>query len=171
MARTCFTRTQIVATAVMSAFLCLPAAAWSSPADTNAFQLIDAGQDNLLRIVSPALDAPAGDDATSGNRISVTISGDGNGGWGQTWDRPLFGAGLPAPGLLQQIGWNNSISLDVSGTENLFSIVQAGSGNLASGQISGIGNAAAITQQGQGNTAHFSQAGSGNALSISQSSW
>lgn len=171
MAQDGFSRKHPVAAAVTSACFALSAgSAWASPADTNAFQLLDAGQDNVLSIVSPALEAPAGATA-EGNRITVSIEGDANGGWGEAWTTPLFGAGLPAPGLLEQTGWNNAIALEVSGTGNLFSIVQAGTANLATGQVSGIGNALAVVQQGQGNIAHFSQAGSGNALSIAQTSW
>ncbi len=166
-----FVRARALTTTVLITAMASGAAAWSSPLDGNDFLLRDAGQDNHLKIVAPALSASRPQVAPSGNRLTVAIKGDRNGGWGQSWQTPLFDQNLPAPGLLMQVGWNNTISLVLDGQDNLFSMSQSGSGNSTIGQITGYDNAATVVQHGHGNMAVFSQTGSRNALAITQNSW
>lgn len=106
------------------------------------------------------------------NQLSLTVSGEYNGGFGQAWPAlPVFASAYSQPGLLAQTGTGNRIDMTVLGSNNLFAMVQNGSGNQATGHVFGTGNAALVTQTGHGNTATFRQQGTGNSLAISQSSW
>lgn len=138
----------------------------------NPLILSGSGVDNLLQIdsVAPPSSRPP-EPATDGNRATLHIEGDFNGGWGLSWpETPLF-SGQGAPGLIRQTGLGNIATLSVAGDHNLFSVVQNGSTNIVSGRIAGSGNMAAVMQQGQGNMASFAQVGTGNSLAITQSSW
>ncbi|MEH6833122.1 MULTISPECIES: hypothetical protein [Falsihalocynthiibacter] len=118
------------------------------------------GLDNFLHIES-----------TSGNTLSLTVTGSENGGLGRTWDsNPLL---LPSlkPGNILQSGDRNTMDIDVLGTNTLFSVVQNGNDNSIRGYSSGTSNAFTVVQSGQQNQAVFSQQGSRNSLSIFQGSW
>ncbi|MDE4139966.1 MULTISPECIES: hypothetical protein [Rhodobacterales] len=106
------------------------------------------------------------------NTITLTISGNDNGGFGQSWPAlPAFAAATIQPGVLSQTGFGNQIDLSVLGSDNLFAIAQNGSNNRAFGQITGTGNTALVMQTGHANVAVFHQHGNGNSVAISQSSW
>lgn len=107
--------------------------------------------------------------ASEGNRIAVSMRGDGNGGGDGAFERLLPG-GLVA-GTLSQTGTGNAIALGVTGDRNLFAAAQSGGGNLVTGSITGSGNIVAAVQNGAGNALSFSQVGDGNSLSVSQVSW
>lgn len=106
------------------------------------------------------------------NTLSLTISGDNNGGFGQSWPAlPAFASAPIQPGMLSQTGSGNQIDMTILGSDNLFAVLQNGTNNHAVGQISGTGNTALVIQTGHGNTAMFQQQGNGNSVAISQSSW
>lgn len=102
-----------------------------------------------------------------GNRIAVSIRGDGNG-------VGAFEALLPGglmPGVIAQQGRNNEVAFAITGNANLFAFSQVGSGNLVNGTVIGTRNQVAVTQLGDGNALNFSQHGQGNALGVRQVSW
>ncbi|EAS51337.1 hypothetical protein SI859A1_02152 [Aurantimonas manganoxydans SI85-9A1] len=101
----------------------------------------------------------------------VTITGDlnnSNGLGGFSGDARSAAYGFQRPGLIQQFGSNQLVSLDVDGDSNRFSVNQANRGNRATGSIAGDGNQAVVNQDGVSNTATFSQVGSGNTLGVRQ---
>lgn len=105
------------------------------------------------------------------NTITATINGDLNGGpLGAEFTGAARLAGLQ-PGRLSQSGFGNTMTIEVTGTANLFAFAQTGSGNVLQASISGYGNQAAVVQAGIGNHAAFSQNGIGNIVSITQTSW
>jgi hypothetical protein len=108
---------------------------------------------------------------SAGNSISVNIKGDFNGG--PTRAGFTGAALLPglAPGSLTQHGYGNSMSFDVSGSNNLFAAAQTGSYNTIMASISGSANQASIAQTGNSNFVAFSQNGIGNTVSVTQTSW
>lgn len=137
----------------------------AAPVDAgpNLLTIDDFGTDNRLRIDQQE---------AGGNRIAVSLSGEGHGGWGADWTRPLEAAMPPLlPGRLTQTGTGHDIALGVLGSDNLFTIVQTGGAHSARGSIQGTGNMAAVHQAGSGHVAVFRQHGARNTVAISQSSW
>lgn len=105
------------------------------------------------------------------NTIAATINGDLNGGpLGAEFTGAARLAGLQ-PGRLSQVGFGNTMTIEVTGTSNLFAFAQTGSGNVLQASITGYGNQAAVVQTGIGNHAALSQNGIGNIVSITQNSW
>lgn len=105
------------------------------------------------------------------NTITATIDGDLNGGaLGASFTAAAQRVGLQ-PGTLTQNGFNNTMSIEVNGTANLFAFAQIGSGNVLNASIAGYNNQAAVLQTGVNNFAGFSQNGIGNIVSITQNSW
>jgi hypothetical protein len=147
--------------------------------DRNDLGVSQTGTDNQL-----SLGSIAGDDNNVGlvqdgtsNRAEVTITsslgfGDRNGGQnGFTHSVP---SGLTA-GLLEQYGTSNSVTLNVSGNDNVFATKQDNSltvggtlKNTIVGTITGDDNEAAVIQVGNNNTTNFTQTGGGNFVSVSQ---
>lgn len=122
------------------------------------------GDDNVIGI------RQVGTDNTVG--LTIAAGGDRNGGYHGAFDALTAGPGL-TPGLLEQLGVNNEVSLNVSGDDNLFATLQdnesAGStGNKISGNITGSGNQAAVKQVGDNNTTSFVQTGSNNFVEVIQ---
>jgi hypothetical protein len=124
-----------------------------------------AGSDNRVQIMQDS----AG--FTTGNRLTLTIKGDLNGG---PLASQFTGAALLpglTPGSILQKGQGNSIAMDVTGSKNLFAVAQNGSGNIVAASIAGLANQASVSQVGNNNVAGFSQHGNGNIVSIMQRSW
>jgi hypothetical protein len=144
----------------------------------NELGVSQSGDDNKLLLASIG-----GDDNNIGltqngtsNLASLTIDGTGNrnGGYHNfTVGGEAASAGLTA-GLLIQTGLNNSVSLHVTGSDNIFATSQntgtyTGSQvNTIVGIISGDNNEAAVIQAGHNDTANFVQTGSMNNAYISQ---
>jgi hypothetical protein len=114
----------------------------------------------------------------SGNKMSVTITGDKNNNYPLTGNA-LTGAAdaardLSAPSLVQgdlfQNGSNNSLTMTVTASnENAFATFQDGSNNTIIHSISGgDGNQAVVAQIGIGNYSNTTQIGGGNNLGVSQ---
>lgn len=148
--------------AVMALATALPG--WAN--GLNFLTLDVLGHDNTLEIVQTHIGP-----ATAPNTMTISITGNANGGHGGGWHRDLFTASGLHPGRLEQSGWGNTMALAVVGDGNLFGLRQVGSGNTISGTVTGYGNAVAVAQLGTGNTASFSQTGHGNAIMISQRSY
>lgn len=105
------------------------------------------------------------------NTITATINGDLNGGpLGASFTGAALRSGL-RPGTLSQRGFDNSMTIEVNGSSNLFAFAQSGSGNVVRASITGHDNQAAVIQAGVNNFAAFSQNGIGNIVSITQQSW
>lgn len=131
----------------------------------NRADLTQAGTENFIENV---VQGTAGI-ASTGNLITVTLAGDGNGGDGRN------GAGrfTRAPdsfGVLQasiaQFGDGNMISY-VTGANsdgNLFGFLQDGAGNAITGVVEGAANEAVARQEGEDNALVFEQSGERNAL-------
>ena len=113
--------------------------------------------------------------AQSGNSNSatLTVDGDYNGGGS------AFGSGVAGSlatsealtaGLMEQTGDNNSITLDVIGSFNVFATRQnsTGGGNSIVGLQDGSYNQVAVLQNGSGSLVNFSQVGSYNNASFNQ---
>jgi hypothetical protein len=82
---------------------------------------------------------------------------------------PLIGgASLMQPGLMTQVGSNNTLTMDVTGNRNLFATLQNGDTNTLSHTISGNNNQAAIVQVGNNNSSTTVQMGNGNNVGIVQ---
>ena len=112
--------------------------------------------------------------AISGNRVTLTLGGDDNGGDG------LGGAGsfalIPAGFLrfqaqVSQIGDDNGISYvtAANSTASHYGFAQEGDGNGIIGTVSGTGNEVSISQIGDDNEAVFRQDGDRNAFAASAS--
>jgi hypothetical protein len=137
----------------------------SSATSLNSSELLVSGNNNQLTILQ---EAPLG--AAGGNSIRVSLSGNNNGGpEGSTFTGAALTSGL-MPGSLTQQGQNNTMSLDVIGSSNLFAMLQQGDNNAVVGSITGSNNQAAIQQIGGNNFASFFQTGMGNNVSITQRS-
>lgn len=136
-----------------------------SPEDFgNRVQVSMAGNGNRLEVAQELT-------AAGTNSIMASIQGDLNGGpLGASFSGPALRAGL-RPGSLMQRGFNNAMTVDVTGTSNLFAFSQTGSGNSLHASITGHSNQAAVVQVGMNNYASFSQNGVGNIVSITQRSW
>lgn len=144
-----------------------------SAASALAAQAESAADNPLILDLDPALNPVqiVQTDRAAGNNLTLTVLGEGNGGFGSVWPMPALFDQAPAPGTLLQSGQNNSATLRISGQDNFFAVMQSGQGHQLVGAVSGQGNAAAITQSGQGQRAQFRQHGLRNALAISQTSW
>lgn len=160
----------------LALFAATGAAAAANSADSNTIAFTDPaseyntlainvdGSHNVLTIAQAVPLTPSG-----GNLMTVSLTGDSNGGTGAFTGAALM-SGL-TPGLLAQDGENNSMSLAVMGSHNLFAMVQHGSANVIDGHITGTGNQTAVMQNGVGNHFSFSQSGIGNIINVSQTSW
>ena len=115
---------------------------------------------NLLTVPPSASSA-----ASSQNVLTVTITGDRNGGAGLFSPRI---SNVLTPGLLSQDGIGNALSVNVIGDDNVFAAAQTGSDNRASIEIIGAANQALISQTGIGNVASITQTGIGNVVAIRQ---
>lgn len=135
-----------------------------SSLESNALTLALEGSGNVL-----AIDQVASLDAASPNSMSVSITGDLNGG-GAAFTGAALLSGLQ-PGSLTQDGQGNTMALSVIGSHNLFAMSQTGASNAIDAHISGAGNQAAVIQAGMNNHLAFSQSGIGNIISVSQTSW
>lgn len=135
-----------------------PGASLAAPATSDILKI--EGTNNIFEL-----------DRMRGNALFLTITGDANGGLNQEWPTsPLL---LPAlsPGQIVQNGFNNSLALEVLGSNILFAVAQSGTDNVVRGFSSGNSNAIAVVQSGHNNLAVFSQNGQGNSLSITQGTW
>jgi hypothetical protein len=116
--------------------------------------------------------------AIKGNRMTVTIAGDDNGGdglggQGAFQNQVLLRSGV-LQGAFQQFGDDNDISFTVNGSDdNRFGIAQFGRGNGAIVAISPAdrtvstgGNEVGLYQDGDGNEASLAIVGSGNVTNI-----
>jgi hypothetical protein len=110
----------------------------------------------------------------NGNLARVVIEGSFNNAPRGSFAEPLLaassapGIGRLGPGVLRQVGADNSIELDVIGDNHLFAVLSEGARNQVVGFMQGSGNQALIVQTGDDNIANFSQVGSGNAVLILQ---
>jgi len=105
------------------------------------------------------------------NVIDVNIKGDFNGGpLGVSFTGSTLSVGL-MPGSITQSGFDNHITVSVTGSRNLFAFAQEGSGNRLTASILGIANQAAVSQTGLNNVVGLSQSGIDNMIGISQTSW
>ncbi|SNY93691.1 Curlin associated repeat-containing protein [Cohaesibacter sp. ES.047] len=108
-----------------------------------------------------------------GNLMTVTLSGDDNGGDGMgglgQFTRPITQALQVAQGELNQFGDENVLNFVTSGTSsmNLFGFVQDGDGNALSGTVDGVENEVAALEIGDGNRIDFTQDGDQNTIAIS----
>ena len=118
------------------------------------------------------------------NSVTVSLWGDdnnsgsaGNDGNGVFSGDAMTVAGLDgriAPGNLTQVGWRNSVTLNVGepgadSDNNLFSVLQDGYDNTVTGAIrGGSGNEVAVSQVGSGHVTTFTQVGNANNLGVSQ---
>ncbi|MFD2648834.1 hypothetical protein ACFSX5_13675 [Devosia albogilva] len=134
--------------------------------DLNQLAVIETtGNANLLVIVQQSAAAEAG------NRINVSIVGDGNGGpEGRNFSGQPAELGL-TPGNLTQIGFGNAIEVTVTGERNLFAVAQLGNSNTVRAAITGSHNQAAVMQTGVGNFTSIAQSGVGNSISVQQTTW
>ncbi len=118
----------------------------------------------------------------STNRMTITLSGTGNGGLGESWPaaflvpdfQPNAGGFAPAsltPGSFAQIGSNNVMDVKISGASNRSAAYQSGIGNALTASVSGNDNMSAVYQAGTANFSAYTQTGSNNNLGISQTSW
>jgi hypothetical protein len=71
---------------------------------------------------------------------------------------------------MTQLGDNNALTVDVSGSDNLFATLQDGNDNQIDHTVggSGVGNQAAIVQLGSNNLSSTTQIGSNNNLGVVQ---
>lgn len=107
----------------------------------------------------------------SGNTLNLSITGNFNGGpLGSKFSGAALVAGLE-PGTISQQGSENSISMDVLGSGNLFAVAQRGVANIVTASIAGTSNQSSIYQAGNNNVVGFSQSGMGNIVSVTQTSW
>lgn len=136
----------------------------SAPASDFAYQIV--GQNNALFIEQTKQSGLA-----ANNRIEVLIDGDLNGGpTGATFSSNASVLGL-TPGTIRQDGFDNAISLSVTGSQNLFAFLQEGTANVIDARVLGTGNEASVMQLGQANHLSFSQSGTSNSLTVRQRSW
>lgn len=132
---------------------------------TNSAVLDVIGYGNRLEIQQNVTSSPLG------NSIQVQIHGNLNGGpSGSSFTGAALRSGL-TPGSLVQNGFGNSMSFNVSGSNNLFAAAQYGNSNMITASIAGSGNQSSVVQNGNGNFAGFSQTGFDNTVSITQTSW
>lgn len=121
-----------------------------------------AGNDNIIGLRQEG----------AGNFADINVSGDRNVGFNGFTTGPaatLAGALNLAPGLLKQLGDNNTATLTVNvGNDNVFASLQDGDGNRFTATQSGSSNQATIAQQGNLNVANLTQLGISNSVSISQ---
>jgi hypothetical protein len=119
--------------------------------------------------------------AGAGNNASVTIIGSGN---NNSLLNPFLGAAQLAlddvhgdalgdatlgHGDLFQVGDNNSLTLTVASSDNMFASYQKGNNNTITGTIGGgTANQAVVAQIGNTNISNFTQNGASNNLGISQ---
>jgi hypothetical protein len=114
--------------------------------------------------------------AADGNRLSLTISGNDNGGTGDGWVGELIQVpSLATPGIAQavfsQIGDDNDVSLVIlAGLESKYGVTQIGDGNDAHVSIAGAvpgtdaeRNETAVFQKGEVNYVSHTVTGSDNA--------
>lgn len=111
------------------------------------------------------------------NLATVSVIGDGNnaGGFSLSPASVLATSASLTPGLLEQYGSGNQVSLNVTGDSNVFASRQglnasplATSNNKITATQEGDSNQAAVVQAGSSNVAALSQVGNGNSISISQ---
>ncbi|WP_206454404.1 hypothetical protein [Aurantimonas marina] len=131
----------------------------------NRADLTQAGTENFIEnVVQGKIGV-----ASTGNLITLTLAGDGNGGDGRNGAGRL--ALVPGDlGVLQasisQFGDGNMISY-VTGANsdgNLFGFLQDGAGNAITGVVEGAANEAVARQEGEDNALVFEQSGERNAL-------
>ncbi|MCP3054447.1 hypothetical protein [Aurantimonas marianensis] len=132
----------------------------------NRADLTQAGTENFIENV---VQGTAGI-ASTGNLITLTLAGDGNGGDGRN-GAGRFALAPASFGVLQasisQFGDGNMISY-VTGANsdgNLFGFLQDGAGNAITGVVEGAANEAVARQEGEDNALVFEQSGDRNALS------
>lgn len=173
MFRTSTDKTLALTAAVLAMMLNSTAPTWAESDINDGIRLTQAEQGNRLMIASDATSGPdqQANSKATGNRMTVEIFGNDNGGLGQPWGAPPFDAGFPAPRRIIQTGQDNAITLRVRGERNRFAISQSGADNVATGRITGAHNSAAVVQQGHGHQAVFTQNGRDNTLAITQTSW
>ena len=107
----------------------------------------------------------------NGNLARAMITGDRNNSDGRVFTdlvRAMLPSGDVTPGRLYQNGLGNSVSVTVTGSDNLFGVHQHGAGNVAESIIVGGFNQVAVMQVGDGNVALTAQYGSGNIAVIRQ---
>ena len=130
----------------------------------NAVEIAVTGEANAFDVLQ---EAPKG--AALGNRLALTVTGNGNGA-----TSAFTGAAARAalnPGRIVQRGQTNAMTVSLLGDANLFAATQVGTRNSLSAAMIGTGNQAAVLQSGHGNVAAFTQTGHGNTLGIVQRSW
>ncbi|SEP13677.1 hypothetical protein SAMN04490248_12820 [Salinihabitans flavidus] len=163
-----------VRTATLAGALAVALAATSASANETAklLELDIAGDDNTLQITQHFTQSgsAAVNDSTR-NILSITITGNRNGGVAETWRTSLPFASRLAPGEIVQSGFGNALSVSVTGHDNLFAMAQSGQNNRISGEIFGNSNQSVVTQAGTGNTTVFRQTGQRNNIVVSQRSY
>jgi hypothetical protein len=103
----------------------------------------------------------------SGNRVTLTLAGDDNGGNGATDNfRIVRKAAAVYQAMVSQIGDDNSVGYVTSddSARNLYGFSQEGDGNGATGTVSGDANETAVRQIGDDNSFSFLQNGEANAV-------
>lgn len=136
----------------------------SAPDSEFNYQIV--GQNNALFIEQTKQGGLA-----ANNRIEVLIDGDLNGGpTGAVFSSNASVLDL-TPGTIRQDGFDNAISLSVTGSQNLFAFLQEGTANVIDARVLGTGNEASVMQLGQANHLSFSQSGTSNSLTVRQRSW
>jgi hypothetical protein len=157
--------------------LILAAASTSAARSANPMILLDQSDLSQLAVVDVTGDGnrlaivQTGPAAKPGNRVAVSIKGDGNGGAdGASFTGRPASLGL-TPGSLTQSGFGNSMNVAVVGDGNTFAVAQLGNYNAVVATITGSNNQAAVSQTGVGNFASVAQTGIGNSISVQQTSW
>jgi hypothetical protein len=133
----------------------------------NQLRLLQSGSRN---VVGKVLQNNAGL-AISGNKVTLTWAGNGNGGDGfgglGTFNVVPYSWNV-FQGLVSQIGDDNSVSYTTSAesARNLYGFVQEGDGNSVIATASGSGNEIAIRQIGDDNDVDVEQRGTANAAAV-----
>jgi len=141
--------------------------------DANAARVRLSGNRNAISQIYQNNESWRG--AALGNRVSISVSGDDNGGDGTGWVGELIRSpSLAVPGIAHavflQIGDDNDMSLAVlSGEETKYGMTQIGDGNIAHVAIAGTlpgatarANETAVFQDGDTNYVSHTVSGSNN---------
>ncbi|WDR01348.1 hypothetical protein PSQ19_10970 [Devosia algicola] len=112
-----------------------------------------------------------------GNTATANFSGDRNGNGAFSLFNGLHQPVLPVNAYLVQGtiyqdstgGAGNSVTYNVTGSDNLFAMAQLGGSNSITGKVNSDSNEVAVLQTGNSNVTNFvQQGGSANAISVSQ---
>ena len=143
----------------------------ASPNATSVATLDVDGNGNYLNLRQNAIRGGVGSQSAD-----ITIDGDNNNNATGLCSTSFTGTAAAlatanglTPGDIVQERNNSAVTLNVTGSNNLFATTQSGNpGSTINGTVDGDGNQAVVAQIGNSNTATFTQTGNTNIISISQ---